>query len=325
MRRSRETAISSARCIAGILFFIVALLLQGCSTPQATALRKQPPAIPSHTELTSVPYFAQDAHQCGPASLAMAFGAAGKNIEPEQLQPEVYLPGKNGSLQIEMLAASRRNGFIAYPLSRNLTDVLSEIADGRPIVVFQNLSFNWYPVWHFAVAIGYDLPRGEIILRSGPEQRQVLPFTTFERTWARGGYWALLILPPDEIPRTATAARYLESALALEQTGQLSAAHTAYAAATHRWPNELGALMGLGNTAYAMGDFLAAENAFRSAAEKHPEAAAAFNNLADALARQKKYREALIAAQHAIALGGEQKPIFLQTLHEIEQQLSSGN
>ena len=318
-----NSAITSARYLAGILFCAGLLMLQGCATPQATRLRAQPPALPPHVELASVPYFEQDEYQCGPASLAMVFGAIGKPIEPAQLRPQVYLPGKNGSLQIEMLAATRRNGFLAYPLAPRLTDLLSEIAAGRPAIVFQNLSLSWYPVWHFAVVIGYDLPRSEIILRSGPEQRQVLSLSTFERTWKRGGYWAMLVLPPNQIPQTATYAQYFESALALEQTGQSINARMSYTAATQRWPDELGAQMGVGNTAYAVRDFVAAENAFRAATLKHPDAAIAFNNLADTLAQQKKYREALVAAQRAVALGGEQQTVFKQTLREIEQHLQN--
>jgi hypothetical protein len=56
---------------------------------------------------------------------------------------------------------------------------------------------------------------------------------------------------------------------------------------------------------------------------KHPDAAIAFNNLADTLAQQKKYREALAAAQRAVALGGEQQAVFKQTLREIEQHLQN--
>jgi hypothetical protein len=56
---------------------------------------------------------------------------------------------------------------------------------------------------------------------------------------------------------------------------------------------------------------------------KHPDAAIAFNNLADTLAQQKKYREALAAAQRAVALGGEQQTVFKQTLREIEQHLQN--
>lgn len=309
----------NARRLAGIFICALALLLHGCATPQTNALRTQFPAeLPRQIELSNVPYFAQEAHQCGPATLAMALGANGLSVAPDQLAPQIYLPGKEGSLQIEMLAATRRNGLLAYVLQPQLHDLLTEIAAGRPVVVLQNLAFNWKPLWHYAVAIGYDLERGEIILRSGPERRQLLPLKTFEHTWARSNYWAMLALPPDQLPRNADETRYVAAAIALEQTRQLNAASAAYATAIQRWPNNLSAQMGAGNTAYARGDFVGAERAFRAATQQHPDAASAFNNLADTLAQQKKYAEALTAAQRALELGGDSSDVFAQTLHEIE-------
>jgi len=56
-----------------------------------------------------------------------------------------------------MIAAARRNGFVAIELAPNLSDLLAEIAAGNPVVVLQNLALDWYPAWHYAVAIGYDL------------------------------------------------------------------------------------------------------------------------------------------------------------------------
>lgn len=309
----------NARRLAGIFICALALLLHGCATPQTSALRTQAPAeLPRQIELTEVPYFAQEAHQCGPATLAMVLGANGLSVAPEQLEPQIYLPEKAGSLQIEMLAATRRHGLLAYVLQPQLRDLLAEIAAGRPVVVLQNLSFNWYPLWHYAVAVGYDLERGDIILRSGPERRQLLPLTTFEHTWARSNYWAMLALPPSELPHNADEARYITAAIALEQTHQPNAASAAYAAALQRWPNNLSAQMGVGNTAYARGDFVSAENAFRAATQQHPDAAAAFNNLADTLAQQKKYADALNAARRALELGGDNSDVYAQTLREIE-------
>ena len=315
--------LSNARRLAGIFICALSLFLFGCATPQTTALRAQPAFdLPHQVELKTVPYFAQAAHQCGPASLAMVLNANGIAIEPQQLEPEIYLPGKAGSLQVEMLAATRRNSMLAYELAPRLRDLLAEIAAGHPVIVLQNLAFNWYPVWHYAVVIGYDLDRAEIILRSGPERRQELPLTTFEHTWSRSNYWALLALPAGELPRNPDENRYIAAAVALEQTHRLRAANAAYAAALVRWPNNLTALMGLGNTAYAFGDFTGAETAFRSAAQRHPDAAAAFNNLADTLARQKKYRDALDAARQAVKLGGVNSEIYAQTLREIENKVA---
>jgi hypothetical protein len=33
---------------------------------------------------------------------------------------------------------------------------LREVAAGNPVLVLQNLSFAWAPVWHYAVVMGYD-------------------------------------------------------------------------------------------------------------------------------------------------------------------------
>lgn len=300
----------------------VALLLGGCATPQTRALLAKAGTLPSQYELTAVPYHPQDTNQCGPATLAMALGAAGREVDPAELERQVYLPDKAGSLQIEMLAATRRNGFIAYAIDPTLEALLAQIAAGRPVIVLENLAFNWYPKWHYAVAIGYDLDARNIILRSGAERRQVLPLSTFEHLWSRSQYWGMLVLPPDQLPHAANEQRYVAAAVALEGAGQVAPANEAYRTAAQRWPQSLPAQMGLGNTAYALGNLAAAEQAFRAATRYHPDAAAAFNNLADTLARRKRYTEALRAAEEAVRLGGDEAAVFARTLAEIKSKMT---
>ena len=65
-----------------------------------------------HVQLSSVPFYPQEAYQCGPAALAGVLGAAGVAATPSSLAPQVYLPGRQGSLQLELMAASRRAGRI---------------------------------------------------------------------------------------------------------------------------------------------------------------------------------------------------------------------
>lgn len=324
MRIAHTIAQQNARRCAGIFVCVAALFLTACATPQLNSLRAQFPAqTPRHIELEQVAYFAQEAHQCGPAALAMTFASAGVNIEPQQLEAEVYLPEKLGSLQVEMLAATRRHGLLAYEIAPHLDDLIREIAAGHPAIVLQNLGLSWYPVWHYAVAIGYDIDREELILRSGPERRQILPLKTFEHTWARSNYWAMLALPPNQLPATADEEKFVASAVALEQTKQTRAAYLAYSAAMTAWPNNLTASMGAGNSAYALRDFAAAEKAFRQATITHADAGIAFNNLADTLAQQKKFKEAIAAAHHAVQLGGPMLATFLQTQHEIEAKMKA--
>lgn len=308
-----------ARLIAGVL---LSVWLAGCATPQTQALlQNRSGQLPTQIELTEVPFHPQEIHQCGPASLAMVLNAGGRLKTPQELTDQVYLPGREGSLQVEMLAATRRNGLVAYELAPKLNDLLAEVAAGYPVLVLQNLALSWYPRWHYAVVIGYDLERTEIILRSGLERRQVMPLTTFEHTWKRSGYWGMLAMPPGQIPRTADESAYVASVVALEHAGHARGAAAAYEAALLRWPTNLTARIGQGNAAYANHDLQRAENAYRQATIDHPESAIAFNNLAQTLADQQCYAEALIAANRAVSLGGTEQASAIDTLEQIRIQL----
>jgi len=315
------------RCVARRLTAagIFLLGLAGCATPQLQALIGSGSAgIAQRAELDTVPFYPQEDYQCGPAALAMVLGAGGKAIEPEALRPQVYLPDRHGSLQIEMLAAARRNGFVAIELSPNLSHLLAEIAAGNPVVVLQNLALDRYPAWHYAVAIGYDLKARRITLRSGADRRLQMPLDTFEHTWRRSGYWAMLALPPRRLPESVAVGDYLGAVARLEKTGPLASARGAYERALERWVDDLTALIGLGNTAHRAGDFKAAEQAFRRATLVHPRSAAAHNNLAQTLADLDRHDEALAEARVAVGLGGPLEDTSIHTLEAIVSRTGRG-
>jgi hypothetical protein len=91
-------------------------------------------------ELTAVPFFPQTAYQCGPAALSTMLAAAGEDVAPDDLVSQVYLPGREGSLQFELMAAARLRGFVPYVLAPQLDSVLHEVRAGNPVLVLQNLS-----------------------------------------------------------------------------------------------------------------------------------------------------------------------------------------
>lgn len=302
------------RALGGALAAL--LLLSGCTAPlQSVRLRAD--AFPEAVELERVSFFPQEAYQCGPAALATALDWAGVNITPDALAPAVYLPARRGSLQLELLAAARRYATVPYVIPPRLEALLMEVAAGHPVIVFQNLAFSWYPKWHYAVAVGFDVAGGEMVLRSGRERRHVVPFAVFERTWRRGDYWAMVVMPPGRLPRTAEEPAWLRAVAALEALGQWQATRASYAAALERWPESLAARLGLGNSRYALGDLAGAEEAYRAATHAHPDSGIAYNNLAQVLAEQGHRREAEAAAKRAIALGGPHLETFRATLAEI--------
>ena len=311
-----------ARSIAG--FLLLGALLNGCALlvpPQYSEIKERRPSdLPARVELKDVPFFAQEDYQCGPAAIAMAMNAAGAKVTPEEMIDQVYLPARKGSLQIEMLVAPRRHGLIAYELAPQMTDLLREVAAGTPVIVLENYRYRWWPLWHYAVIVGYDLNEGEVIRRSRTRERQTMPFPVFEYVWIDDGYWAMVVVPPDRVPVTATEERYGQAVAALEKSGHVNNAHIAYDAMLKRWPSSFVGLMGLGNTAYALKDLSGAEAAFRQATQAHPDAPAAFNNLAHILAVRGKFDEAIGAAERAVSLGGPLLPTAQATLDEIRKQ-----
>jgi tetratricopeptide (TPR) repeat protein len=308
----------AARPAGGFFILWLLLSLAGCATPQTDRLLQSASSFPEPVELTAVPFFPQEEYQCGPAALAMALNWSGLATTPDALVPQVYLPARQGSLQDEMLAAARRHGRVPYVLRPQLESLLAEVASGHPVIVLQNLALTWYPKWHYAVVVGFDLARGEITLRSGLEARHTVALATFEHTWARGDYWAVAVLPPDRLPRTAEEARYLETVVALERLQRWEESGAAYAAALKRWPKSLTARLGLGNSRYRLGDVPGARAAFEQATRDHPESAPAFNNLAHTLMELGELKKAEAAARRAVELGGPHLATSRATLAEIE-------
>jgi len=296
---------------------LTALILSGCAVWQRGDWPQDLAGTPPQREIASVPFFPQDEYQCGPAALAMVLAWSGLDVKPAELTEKVYTASLQGSLQPAMIAGARRSGRLAYVISGTET-LIREIAAGHPVIVLQNLGLSWIPVWHYAVAVGYDTPRDEVMLHSGLDARQRLSMPVFQNTWARAGDWGLLVLPPGELPATATEGRFVEAVLGLEKAKQPAAAVQGYRAALNHWPQNLPAVMGLGNSYYALGDLKNSEAAFRQATESHPHEGAAFNNLAHVLLAQGRRQDALDAARQAVALGGPHQSVFRKTLEEIQ-------
>jgi tetratricopeptide (TPR) repeat protein len=296
-----------APALAGVF---ICTVLSGCSPLPLDPLQNDWPAdLPQSMVLKNIPFVAQRDHECGPAALAMVLQAAGVNAPLQQLVEQVYLPGRKGSLQVEMLAASRRHGMLAYPLQPQLEAVLREVAAGHPVLVFQNLSLPVYPVWHYAVVIGFDSHRRTVLLHSGVTPLLEMPFFTFEQTWARGSRWSMVVLAPHHLPATAKVDAMAHSIAALERVHPL-AAQTAYATALQKWPSEPALLLGAGNAAYAQRNLPAAASAYHEAVKQHPGFADGWNNLAQVLLEQDQRKDAAQAIAKAIALGGPRLPTY---------------
>jgi tetratricopeptide (TPR) repeat protein len=214
---------------------------------------------------------------------------------PEQLVDRVYIPERKGTLQVEMVSASRERDLLVYPVARDLKAVMTELDAGNPVLVMQNLAFNWYPQWHYAVVVGYDLDKREMIVHSGLNKAQREPFKVFMKTWDRADRWARVMLPPHQLPATAEPLVYLRAASDLEQTGRLDSARQAYAAALSAWPEQPTARFGLGNVAWAQQQPEVSVEHFRTLVADFPDFKPGWNNLSVALEATNCPKSAAIA------------------------------
>nr|WP_225314935.1 PA2778 family cysteine peptidase [Marinobacter confluentis] len=232
-----------------------------------------------------VPFFPQERYQCGPAALATMLASQDIAVTADDLVPRVYLPEREGSLKVELVAAARQYGMLVYPLDRKLADIVAEVDAGHPVLVMQNLGFDWFPQWHFAVVVGYDPTEEDLILHTDTRRANRQPLSVFYRTWERAERWAAVILPPGDFPATAQALPYLEAASDLELTGQQAAAFAAYQASVSRWPDEPAPKLGMGNIAYSQERWTEAAGYYLETVASFPGLAPGWNNLAHALAR----------------------------------------
>ena len=188
--------------LGGTLCLAVLGLIQGCSLYPPLSVQELSAATQS-VLVPDVPFFPQTEFQCGPAALAGVLGAAGVDTTPDNLAPQVYLPGRHGSLQLELIAATGRAGLLPYVLDGEPAALVGEIESGRPVLVFHNLRTRHFPAWQFSVLLGFDPADNEFIFNSGVDSSVTMNARTFLRTWNWAGRWALVALKPGTLPSKA--------------------------------------------------------------------------------------------------------------------------
>ncbi|MHB8354437.1 MAG: PA2778 family cysteine peptidase [Burkholderiales bacterium] len=299
-----------------ILLLWVLFTLSGCvSLREPNATPDLPASLPEAAQIQGVPFFPQQASLCGPAALATVLSHSGVDVTPEVLIPQVYTPVLKGSLQLDLIGATRHAGLVPYLIAPSLAALFEEIAAGNPVLVLQRVGILEGD-WHFAVVVGFNRPAGQVTLRSGPAMALQMPLAQFDQSWSESGRWGLIASAPEQIPASASETHYLKQIAALESI-RPDMARTAYQASLRRWPNSLTALMGLGNLAYDTGQYAEAARYFYDASNTHPDAGDAFNNLAQTYAREQKWTEAEDAIRRALALRGNHIDIYRRTHDEI--------
>ena len=306
--------------LSPLILLMIAFALSACA-PRASMPVLSPDNQTTAVELDSVPFYPQEQYQCGPAALATVLDWSGIDTTPERLAPALMIPARQGSLQIELQAQARAQGRVPFTLRGDLRALQTELAAGHPVLVLQNLAFDWRPVWHYAVVVGMDAAARTVTLRSGRERRHVVSWSTFERTWARADYWGLVVLEPGRLPAGAEPAQVVNAAAPFEEKRAWTSAEKIYRSAQQRWPRQIVFALGTANSRYAQGDLHGAEQVYRKVIADFPDDPVGYNNLALVLADLERWSEAERMAAQAVRIGGPLRAEFLDTQQRIAQRV----
>ena len=290
------------RTLSTYRMFVSSILLLGslgcASVPQTRSLEMDRGDLPETHQILGVPLIEQTENYCGPASLAMLARFTKIEVSTDALGAMMFTPAKKGTLQLDFIGAARRMGLLTLPIT-NLRNLLTEITENRPVAVLLNFGSTRNPQWHYAVVTGFHISDERIILHSGEKEPLNMRMSQFERSWQKADYWGLLALNPPELPKTVPIEEIVKAAAILERIPKTKEANVAYDAVLKRWPNQLGALFGLGNTFAQLGDLEQSARAFERASELKPDSAAIWNNLAQIYLRQNRKKNAAIALKKA--------------------------
>ncbi len=278
---------------------------------------KEPQDLPSDIRI-DVPFYAQTKNYCGPSALAMVANYYGKNVTPDKIADLVYTPKKEGSLQIEMGAATRSLGMVAYTMHMDAESLRAEIDAERPVIVLQNLALKVYPVWHYSVVTGRDPDYEYLLMHSGRHKYYRVPWTTFTNTWGRSNNWALIAAPVGDLPSSANEETVLRAAVDLESVGKYRAAQLTYATAIQRWPDNFALHVGLANAHMQLKEPLAASRAYQTALQLNNRSAEVLNNFAYSAFDLGCEVTALRAASCALQFDKQPNPEIVATLQELK-------
>jgi hypothetical protein len=307
--------------MAGFLIAFI-LLLQGCMTaPQTNLLLQQSTTLPTAHEIPNVPFFPQEEYYCGPTTLAEILNFYDQEVVPEAIAPTLFIPERRGSLQIEMVASIRQYGMLGYAVQGDLNQLLALVSEDKPVIVLQNQRLSWYPLWHYALVIGYDLETQTVILHTGVDERRIVSMELFENTWRKGNYWLLAAIPPEQSSDQFDPFLYLSAARDLIEVGQEQAGITALETATNQWSDYWLSYFLLGNY-FLQRNPQVALNWFKKGALAGSNETTYLNNYAYALLFNDCAGQALEIIQRATALDPDSASLK-DSLAEIRQYQSS--
>lgn len=171
-----------------IFTFVLPLLFSCAGVPDVRESRA--PHI-----IENVPFYLQEAYQCGPASLAGVLNYWQVGVSPEDIASEIYSESAKGTLDVDMVLYAERKGLKVRQYKGSIEDIKRNIDLGYPVIVLVDYGFWVYQQNHFMVVVGYN--ENGILANSGKEQLRFISFKDFLKSWRKTEFWTMLMQPKE--------------------------------------------------------------------------------------------------------------------------------
>jgi predicted double-glycine peptidase len=174
-----------------IAIVLLALALSGCAT--TGKLPTDAVIIPG------VPFFSQEAYQCGPTALAIVLdywyrkAGSGQWVTPEEIAHDIYSASARGVLGLDLELYARKRRFETRQYAGNLEDLRRYVDGGIPLIIFVDYGLSVYEVNHFMVVTGYT--KDGVIVNSGRRENKTIAAEELEKIWKKNRYWTLALKP----------------------------------------------------------------------------------------------------------------------------------
>lgn len=302
-----------------LLLCAALVLFTGCASKNYDYLSSDKSILESK-KLTVTP-FPHEEYFGGPSSLATLFTHESIEFVYADIVGNTFAPHIKGSLQQEMKETARHYGLIPYEINPNLSAILSEVSNNRPVLVLLNSGLTPLPVWQYTVVTGFNKASKEVFLTGSKNTQTWMSFDTFERLFERGGSWAVVALKPPLLPVASSEKEIILAIADMAQAGYKDhAKQTASNYVTQHPLSFLGAIM-LANINYNMHDYLNAAAEYKRALALKPKNPVVMNSLAQSLLKDNKLIEAKLYALASVKAGGAFLAEHQATLEAINHKL----
>lgn len=185
------------------LLLCAALACTGCLRGPGS-LAPDPTRPVAERIIPDVPFFAQEAYQCGPASLAGVLrhlGLTGTQATPDGVADAIFRPGMHGTLSLDLALYPRTLGLASRWYDGSVADLMAAVDSGQPRIVMVDHGYGLVSTYHFMVVVGYA--PDAVIVNSDRTPLQRLPWASFLRTWDRTDRWTLEVRRQEPAPAPA--------------------------------------------------------------------------------------------------------------------------